>query len=163
MTSMPFPPRPSQPQPAANEVCLRVALGALRALAGQADGKDSADGLFLPACAYLTRARRAFRAFRVAARSEPGARPACMATRCAPAPTKDECRLLRALAAAQAGDAPLLDNYLYKLALEQNCRACLAEAVSSLAAALRHSGFEVPNLSGRLVADGRNRKQAVLF
>ena len=59
-------------------------------------------------------------------------------------PTKDERRLLRALVAAQAGDWPVLDNYLCKFALDRRQRAGLADAVCALAAALAASGFVLP-------------------
>jgi hypothetical protein len=58
--------------------------------------------------------------------------------------TKDERRLLHAIAAAQAEDAQLLDNYLYKLALNRSIRAPLAEAVKSLAACLAVHGYWLP-------------------
>lgn len=58
--------------------------------------------------------------------------------------TKDERRLLHAIAAAQAEDAQLLDNYLYKLALDRSIRAPLAEAVKSLAACLAVHGSWLP-------------------
>ena len=38
----------------------------------------------------------------------------------------------------------LLDNYLYKLALDRERRACLTEAITALAEALLGSGFAVP-------------------
>ncbi len=137
MQVIPGPPRtPSF----ADAICLQVAVGALRAL----DRPGASVGLFLPPCAHLAQARLAFQAFRAAAQVRPGARPVRMAPSCAAALTKDECRLLRALAASQAGDAPLMDNYLYKLAMDRLCRACLAEGVCSLAMALKASGFVVP-------------------
>ena len=49
-----------------------------------------------------------------------------------------------AIAAAQAEDAQLLDNYLYKLALNRSIRAPLAEAVKSLAACLAVHGYWLP-------------------
>jgi hypothetical protein len=58
--------------------------------------------------------------------------------------TKDERRLLHAIAAAQAQDAQLLDNYLYRLALDPSARAPLAEAVKSLAACLAVHGSWLP-------------------
>ncbi len=54
--------------------------------------------------------------------------------------TKSERRLLHAIAAAQAEDAAMLDNYLYKLALDRVLRARLAEAVTTLAACLALQG-----------------------
>ncbi len=55
--------------------------------------------------------------------------------------TKSERRLLHAVAAAQAEDAEMLDNYLYKLALDRTLRAQLAEAVTTLAACLALQGY----------------------
>jgi len=49
-------------------------------------------------------------------------------------------RLINALIAAQAADKELLDNYLYKFALEQNDRARLAAAVEALADRLIENG-----------------------
>jgi hypothetical protein len=53
---------------------------------------------------------------------------------------KAQRRLLNAIAAAQAADRELLDNYLYKFALEQKDRARLAEAVEALADRLIENG-----------------------
>jgi hypothetical protein len=64
--------------------------------------------------------------------------------------TKDERRLLHAIAAAQAEDLELLDNYLYKLALDRTVRAPLAEAVKSLAACLGVHGSWLPLPSGAM-------------
>ncbi len=145
----PVPVPPGAP-PSADLVCLQVAVGVLRAVAGpQSGGSD----LFLPRCAHLRRAENAFRAFHAAA----GARPVCTGSWFATALSKDERRLLRALAAAQAGDAALLDNYLYKLALDQSCRACLAEAVCALAVALANAGYAVPVCNGEI---GRSAQHA---
>jgi hypothetical protein len=58
--------------------------------------------------------------------------------------TRDERRLLRALAAAQAADEMLMDNYLYKLALGFPSRALLAEAMRALAAALANQEHWLP-------------------
>jgi hypothetical protein len=55
--------------------------------------------------------------------------------------TKMERRLLRALAAAQAENVWLLDNYLYKIALEPGIRHRLMEAVEALAATLAVHGY----------------------
>ncbi len=164
MTIMQAIPGPARIAPCADAVCLQVAVSTLRAMYAPTDSPGGGTGLLLPPCAYLVQARRAFRAFRLAACSHPGARAVRLAPCCAPALTKDECRLLRALAAAQAGDAPLLDNYLYKFALDRCCRACLAEGVCCLAAALCHAGFAVPVLNGAVVVVlAAGRKQAVLF
>lgn len=54
--------------------------------------------------------------------------------------TRDERRMLRALTAAQAEDEMLLDNSLYKIALDGQLRAGLARAVRSLAAILAAHG-----------------------
>ncbi|MBT1315020.1 hypothetical protein JQN09_24440, partial [Phocaeicola dorei] len=56
-------------------------------------------------------------------------------------PTKTERRLLKAVSAAQAEDAWLLDNYLYKIALAPALRSRLALAVQALAAALAVHGY----------------------
>jgi len=58
--------------------------------------------------------------------------------------TKDERRMLHAVAATQAGDEALLDNYLYKLALDRPVRRHLAEAVRKLAACLAVYGCWLP-------------------
>ncbi len=58
--------------------------------------------------------------------------------------TKDEHRMLHAVAAIQAGDEALLDNYLYKLALDRTARRHLAEAVRKLAACLAVHGCWLP-------------------
>lgn len=55
--------------------------------------------------------------------------------------TKTERRLLRAVAAAQAENFWLLDNYLYKVALEPRVRHRLAAAMEALAAALAVHGY----------------------
>lgn len=55
--------------------------------------------------------------------------------------TKDERRLLNAVAAMQAGEEALLDNYLYRLALDRTARRPLAEAVTRLAACLAVHGY----------------------
>jgi hypothetical protein len=58
--------------------------------------------------------------------------------------TKTERRLLHAIAAAQAEDAEVLDNYLYKLALHREARSRLAAAVTTLAACLAIQGHWLP-------------------
>jgi len=55
--------------------------------------------------------------------------------------TKDERRLLHAIAAMQGADEELLDNYLYKLALDRAMRRRLAEVVRKLAACLGVHGW----------------------
>ncbi len=62
--------------------------------------------------------------------------------------TKDERRLRNMIAAAQAEDAVLLDNYLYRLALDRTARDRLAEAVASLAACLAVYGYWLPRPLG---------------
>lgn len=54
--------------------------------------------------------------------------------------TKDERRLLRATAAAQAGNLPVLDNYLFKLALDRDLRGPLADAITRFGAILAVRG-----------------------
>lgn len=64
--------------------------------------------------------------------------------------TKNERRLLNALAAAQAEDAELLDNYLYRLVLDRTARARMAEAVTQLAACLAVHGYRLPRPLGMI-------------
>jgi hypothetical protein len=59
--------------------------------------------------------------------------------------TKDERRLLNVIAAAQAGDDGLADNYLYRLALERGARARLATAAARLGACLAVYGYWLPS------------------
>jgi len=70
--------------------------------------------------------------------------------RASPALTKGERRLLHAVAAAQREDAEMLDNYLYKLALDSGVRSRLAEAVTSLAACLAMQGHRLTRPAGCL-------------
>lgn len=98
----------------------------------------------LPFSADRVRAETAFQAFLTAVPQAPGVRAPKLGEPGRADPTKDERRLLRALAAAQAGDWPVLDNYLYKFALDRRQRARLADAVRALAAALAASGFVLP-------------------
>lgn len=58
--------------------------------------------------------------------------------------SKNERRLLKAMGAAQDDDLWLLDNYLYKFALEPLRRQRLAGAVESLAASLAVNGYWLP-------------------
>jgi hypothetical protein len=58
--------------------------------------------------------------------------------------TRDERRLLKAVAAAQADETGVLDNHLYRLALVQPARTRLAEAMTILAAALAVQGHWIP-------------------
>lgn len=73
-----------------------------------------------------------------------GVRPVQLGLACCLSMTKDERRLLNAAAAIQAGDEALLDNYLYRLALDRAARKPLAEAVTQLAAALAIHGHWLP-------------------
>lgn len=59
--------------------------------------------------------------------------------------TKDERRLLRATAAAQAGDLAVLDNYLFRLALDRTLRCRLADAVTRFGAILAVRGHWLTN------------------
>ncbi len=68
--------------------------------------------------------------------------------------TKDERRLLNAIAAAQAEDHELLDNYLYKLALDHKARSRLSEAVASLAACLAVQGYWLTRPLGAVPISG---------
>lgn len=56
-------------------------------------------------------------------------------------PTRHERRLLRATAAAQAGDEALADNYLFGLTPQSRVRPLLARAVIALATGLALGGF----------------------
>ncbi len=58
--------------------------------------------------------------------------------------TRHERRLLRATAAAQAGDPTLVDNIIFALAPGRLLRPVLAEAVERLAAALTALGHRLP-------------------
>ncbi len=113
----------------AREASAWVAVEALRCLA-----PDSATfGMAYGSPAGARRARQAFAIFLVAARTTPGARAPHMAQPGSLAMTKDERRLLRALAAARAGDEVLLDNYIYRFALDLTVRAWLAASLRALA------------------------------
>ena len=93
----------------------------------------------------LACAEEAFCSFLIAAQQNLGAHAPHFAHPSSPFLTKDERRLIRAVAAAQAGDEVLLDNYLYKLALEPSPRAQLAQAMRALAAALTIQQCSVPS------------------
>ncbi len=54
--------------------------------------------------------------------------------------TRDECQLLRAIAAAQNGDAAAIDAALYRIALDREARLVLAQAAEAIAAALAAAG-----------------------
>ena len=62
--------------------------------------------------------------------------------------TKDERRLLNAVAAAQGDDPALLDNYLFKVVADRGLRARLADAVATLAAVLAVQGHWLPGGGG---------------
>jgi len=93
----------------------------------QRDGRADLARAEAAFCCYLARAD---------ARHGEGRREPRLACPDRPALTKDERRLLRALAAARATDERLMDNYLYKIALDPSLRAFLAHAVRALATAL---------------------------
>jgi hypothetical protein len=97
------------------------------------DSDGAAPGTY----ADLLRAEASLRSFVAAARQgSRGVREPRLARPVDPVLTRDERRLLRALAAAQAGNEALLDNFLYKIALDRPLRAVLADGVRALAAAL---------------------------
>lgn len=129
------------------EVCQRVAVQSLRCLLRSRRTEVKDDSTILPFCAGLVRAETAFQAFLEAARQIPGVRAPNLGEPGGLNQTKDERRLLRALAAAQAADWPVLDNYLYMFALDRQQRSGLADAVCALAAALTASGFMLPTSS----------------
>ena len=116
----------------------------LRRLAHPAHCSLASNGEVLESSVELACAEEAFRFFLVAAQQNKGAREPHFAHPNSPLLTKDEQRLLRALAAAQAGDEVLLDNYLYKLALHPLTRAQLAQAMRVLASALAAQGHDAP-------------------
>jgi hypothetical protein len=68
--------------------------------------------------------------------------------------TKDERRLLRATAAAQADNLAVLDNYLFKLALDRSLRCRLADAISRFGAILAVRGHWLANPGGRTIPAG---------
>ena len=114
----------------------------LRRLARR-DGAEGGDDA-LPLSPATARAAAAFGAFLDGAGRAPGARAPVLGAPGSPAPTKDERRLLRALAAAQAGEGAVLDACLCRFALDRRLRAGLAEAVRALAAALAAGGVVLP-------------------
>lgn len=128
------------------EACQRVAVQSLRRLLRSRSVAADDDGAALPFSAGMVVAETAFEAFLTAARQVQGVRKPNLGAPGSLNSTKDECRLLRALAATQAGDWPLLDNYLYKFALDRQQRVGLAEAVCALATALTASGFMLPTV-----------------
>ncbi len=124
-----------------------VAAQTLRRLAHQTtycaeDGRGA-----LPSCDDTVRAGDALRTFVTAASPDQGSRAPHISRPGRPALTKDECRLLRAVAAVQANDEKLLDNYLYRIALHRKQRARLAEAIHALAKALAARGHVLSALS----------------
>ena len=58
--------------------------------------------------------------------------------------TRDERRLLNAIAASQSDEAALADNYLFKMAANSDVRRRLADAVMTLAATLAVQGHWLP-------------------
>lgn len=107
--------------------------------------------MLLPS-AEMVQAEDAFQAFLKAGQQVQGMRVPNLGEPGSLNPTKDEHRLSRALAAAQAGNQAVLDNCLYKFALDRQQRDGLADAVYALAAALAASGFMLPALSRHHVA-----------
>ena len=120
--------------------CQWIAVQSLRRLA-RPRGAEESGRAALPFSGEKARAETAFQAFLAAVPLVPGVRAPNLGEPGRADQTKDERRLLRALAAAQTGDWPVLDNYLYKFALDRQQRAGLADAVRALAAALAASGF----------------------
>lgn len=100
------------------------------------------DGLgALPPCDDTVRAGDALRTFLIAASPDRGSRTPCISLPGRPALTKDEWRLLRAIGAVQANNEELLDNYLYRIALNRQQRTCLADAIRALTKALAARGY----------------------
>ena len=134
-----------------HEFCQWVAVQTLRHLARPFSiGKGGRAAL--PFSAELARAETAFQAFLTTGQQAPGVRVPRLGEPGRADPTKDERRLLRALAAAQAGNWPVLDNYLYKFALDRRQRAGLADAICALAAALAGNGCVLPACPPRIPA-----------
>ena len=121
-----------------------VAVEALRSLARKPRGHEGDRGDVLPPCPARTLAEDAFGIFLAAVMPIRDSRAPCLAQPHSTILTRDERTLLRALAAAQAGDEMVLDNYLYRIALDRQQRARLAEAVRALAAALELAGVILP-------------------
>lgn len=108
------------------------------------------DGAAPGAYADLLRAEASLRSFVAAVRQgSRGVREPRLAGPVDPVLTRDERRLLRALAAAQAGNEPLLDNFLYKIALDRPLRAVLADGVRALAAALAAQDHRLPTIGSQ--------------
>ncbi len=127
-------------------VCHWVAAQTLRRLAQQATCCPEDGSGALPPCDDTMRAGYALRAFLAAASPDRGSRAPHISRLGRSALTKDECRLLRAIAAVQANDEKLLDNYLYRIALNRKQRGRLAEAIRALAKALAARGYVLPAL-----------------
>lgn len=121
----------------------------LRRLAHPTHCSLVSNGEILESSVELACAEEAFRSFLVAAQQTGRAREPHFAHPNSQLLSKDERRLLRALAAAQAGDEVLLDNYLYELALDPLTRAQLAQAMWVLAAALAAQGHDFPSRKPR--------------
>ena len=100
----------------------------------------------MPPCGDTIRAGRALRIFLAVASPDRGSRAPHISRLGRPGLTKDECRLLRAVAAVQADDEKLLDSCIYRIALDRKQRACLAEAVRALAKVLAARGYVLPAL-----------------
>ncbi len=127
--------------------CHWVAAQTLRRLAYQTTcGADDGVGA-LPPSDDTMRAEDALQTFLTAASADRGSRVPYISRPGRPALTKDECRLLRAIAAAQADDEKLLDNYLYRIALNRKQRARLAEVIHALARALAARDYVLPALT----------------
>lgn len=128
------------------KACQRVALQNLRRLTRHRSVGTDENSDMLPFSAEMVRAEDAFQAFLIAAQQVQGVRAPKLGEPGSSNPTKDEHRLLCALVAAQACDHAVLDNYLYKFALDREQRVSLADGVCALAAALTASGLMLPAL-----------------
>ena len=126
-----------------------LAIRFLRRVAHPAHCSLPSDGNALNVNADSACAEQAFCSFLVAAQRTEGAREPYFAHPNSPLLTRDERRLLRALAAAQAGDEVLLDNYLYKFALGPLPRAQLAQAMRALAKSLSDPQHGSPSSTPR--------------
>ncbi len=147
MNSMAFSECRPGLRPAQLESCQWAAVRNLRRLAQEQNSCLGSGSDVLPPGAEMAWAKNAYRVFLAAAQQAPGLRAPRLARLDSPELTKDERRLLRALAAAQENDQPVLDNYLYKFALDRQHRVGLADAVRALAAALAIAGFRLPTMA----------------
>lgn len=111
--------------------------------------------------ADMARAGVAFRSFQAVAQWSEGVREPRLAGLDSQSLTKDERRLMRALAAAQAGDEVILDNRLYKLALAPLPRARLAESVRAKALAVRRQQRPAMATRQPVPATARQRRSAL--